>query len=62
MLVDPDRNPDYSEDLYYFMEWEWMQAAWKFNEDSKYINVEMTTLKGYNVDIANDFYADLFLV
>jgi len=55
MLVDPTRNPLYSEDLYSIMEWEWMKATWEFNENSKYINIEMLTQKGIMLDIQNDF-------
>ena len=62
MLVDPKRNPEYTEDLYSVMEWEWMKATWEFNKKSKYINVEVLTLKGFMLDIFNDFYADLFLI
>ena len=44
------------------MEWEFMKATWEFNKKSKYINVEILTLKGFMLSIFDDFNSDLFLV
>ena len=39
-----------------------MKATWEFNKNSKYITIEVLTLKGFMLDIFNDFFADLLLV
>ena len=61
-LIDMERNPDYSEAVYFEWESELQQAAVQFNEDSVYIRVELLTEKGVVDAYKNDIQRDRALV
>ena len=61
-IVDQNRNPEYTEDMYSLLEWEWTLAAKEWSKNSKHINVEVLTLKAFMMDILGDFNSDLILI
>lgn len=62
MLLDIKRNETYTEELLGALEYELFLETKKFNQNSKYIKVDMLNLKMFMLDIFADFNSDLFLI
>ena len=56
------RNPDYDEGVFEIYEYEVMRAQTRFNEQAKYIQVEVLTIKGFLMAFQNDIQNDLVLI
>ena len=62
MLLDINRNENFTEEFLAAMEYELFIASEKWNEQSKHIKVDMLNLKMFILDIYADFNSDLFLI